>query len=92
MTQSANDAVVTANSAGNIVGWNRGAQVVFGYTEAEITGQPAPMLMPQRFRARYLDGMKRVHAGGERRLIGTTTEVAGLRKDGSEFPKVARAA
>jgi nitrogen fixation negative regulator NifL len=86
VARTANDAIVTADSTGNIVGWNQGAQVVFGYTDAEVSGQPLTMLMPQRFRDRYLDGVKRVQAGGEGRLIGTTAEVAGLRKDGGEFP------
>jgi PAS domain S-box-containing protein len=86
VARTANDAIVTADSAGNIVGWNQGAQVVFGYTDAEVSGQSLTMLMPQRFQDRYLDGVKQMQAGGERRLIGRTVEVVGLRKDGAELP------
>jgi PAS domain S-box-containing protein len=81
----ANDAIVTGDSAGIIVGWNRGAEKMFGYTQAEVIGQPVVLLMPPRFRKSHLDGMKWVEAGGEPRVIGRTVEVEGLHKDGSEL-------
>lgn len=86
LVQSSNDAIVTADSVGNIVGWNRYAQIVFGYTEVEVIGQPLTLLMPTRYRERHLAGMGRVLSGGEPRIIGKTVEVDGLRKDQSEFP------
>ncbi len=84
--QSANDAIITADSAGNIVGWNRRAESIFGYAEAEVNGQPLTLLMPTRYRERHLAGMRRVLSGGEPRVIGKTMEVQGLRQDRSEFP------
>jgi len=84
--QSVNDAIVTADNAGHIVGWNRGAEIAFGYTESEIRGRSLDMLMPERYRERHLAGMTRVQQGGTPRIIGTTVEVAGVRKGGSEFP------
>jgi diguanylate cyclase (GGDEF)-like protein/PAS domain S-box-containing protein len=86
ITQSANDAIVTADSAGNIVGWNRRAEVIFGYSEAEVMQQPLTLLMPERYRERHRAGMEHLRSGGETRLIGRAVELAGLRKDGSEFP------
>jgi PAS domain S-box-containing protein len=86
VAQSANDAIVTADSAGNIVEWNPSAARLFGYTDAEIRGQPLTRLIPERFRDRHREGMARVTAGGESRIIGKTVELAGLRKDGTEFP------
>jgi|SRR3989338_4926963 len=50
ITESANDAIITAAGTGNIVGWNPGAERLFGYTEAEIIGQPLAVLMPERVR------------------------------------------
>ena len=35
VAQSAHDAIVTADVTGTIVSWNRGAETIFGYTEAE---------------------------------------------------------
>ncbi|MBZ0104943.1 MAG: EAL domain-containing protein [Sulfuricella denitrificans] len=86
VTQSSSDAIVTADREGNIVGWNGGAEAIFGYSEAEANGQPLTILMPQRYRARHLAGMSRVLAGGETHAIGKTLELDGLRKDQSEFP------
>jgi len=86
VAQSANDAVISSNSKGNIVGWNRGAESIFGYSEAEVTGQPLTILMPSHFHDEHLAGMARVQSGGEKHIIGKTVEVQGLRKDGREFP------
>ncbi len=86
LVESANDAIVTADSVGNIVGWNRYAEIIFGYTEAEAIGQPLTLLIPTRYRERHLAGMGRVLSGGEPHIIGKTVEVDGLRKDQGEFP------
>ncbi len=86
VAQSANDAIITGAVAGNIAGWNAGAERLFGYTEAEIIGQPLTMLMPERFRNLHSEGLARVVAGGVPHVIGKTVELTGLRKDGSEFP------
>ena len=86
LAQAANDAIVSADSSGNVASWNPGAERLFGYTEAEILGQSLTLLMPERYRIPHLAGLARVAAGGERRLAGKLAELAGLRKDGSEFP------
>ena len=86
VTDSANDAIITADGAGTIVGWNRGAEKIFGYTEAESCGQSVTRLMPDSYRDRHLAGKDRVQAGGKSRIIGKTVELEGLRKDGTEFP------
>ncbi len=84
---TASDAIVTANSAGNIAGWNRGAETIFGYTDAEVSGRPLTVLMPRRYHDRHLAGMNRVLSGGMPHIMGIKTlELEGLRKDGSEFP------
>ncbi len=86
VAQSANDAIITADSDGIIVSWNRGAEKMFGYTEAEIRGQSLNRLIPQRLREQHVAGMKRVQTGGDHHVIGKTVELEGIRKDMSEFP------
>ena len=86
VTQSANVAIVSADNRGVILSWNKGATAIFGYAEAEVEGQPLTLLMPERYREAHLQGLKRVQAIGESRVIGTTVELHGLRKDGGEFP------
>ncbi len=86
VTYSANDAIITTDNAGNITGWNRGAETIFGYTETEVNGQPLTLLMPHRYRDQHFIGMNRVLSGGVSHIYDKTVELAGLRKDGSEFP------
>jgi diguanylate cyclase (GGDEF)-like protein/PAS domain S-box-containing protein len=84
---TAGDAIITSDSAENIVGWNRGAEMIFGYSEAEITGQPLTVLMPSRYRAPHRAGVRTLLSGGKPHIIGNgAIELEGLRKNGSEFP------
>lgn len=85
VTQSAKDAIITVNSDGTIMGWNLSAESMFGYPEAEVLGQQLDLIVPHQFRADFHDGLKRVQAGGARRVIGETVEPVGLCKNGSEF-------
>jgi diguanylate cyclase (GGDEF)-like protein/PAS domain S-box-containing protein len=56
--------------------------------ESEVSGRPLSILMPERFRPMHDAGIKRVAEGGREagKLLGTTVEVVGLRKDEREFP------
>ena len=83
---TANDAIVSADSTGNIMDWNPGAERIFGYSKIEAHGQPITLILPARHHQGHKSGMERVKTGGEKHVIGKTVEVEGLRKDGSEFP------
>jgi len=85
VTQSSSDALVNADSQGIIVAWNPGAEKIFGYSSAEIIGQPLEKLMPQRDRAAHPRYMKSALSGSESQVIGRLEELTGLRRDGSEF-------
>ncbi|MGD9853198.1 MAG: PAS domain S-box protein [Nitrospirales bacterium] len=84
--QTANDAIVLADAQGRITGWNRAAQSMFGYSEAEVFGQPLTLLMPSRYREAHVQGLKRVSTTNETKVIGKTVTLHGLRKNGEEFP------
>jgi len=43
--QSAHDAIVTSDQTGKILGWNHGAETLFGYTELEAMGQPLAIII-----------------------------------------------
>ena len=86
ITQSAHDAIVTSDSAGTIVGWNHGAETIFGYTEAEVLGQAVSVLVPERFLEAHLEALERVRLGGAQHIIGKTVVVSARRKGGAEFP------
>lgn len=77
-------AIITADTEGNILEWNEGAERAFGYTRAEALGLPLTELMPQRFRDRHTNGINRARTGRE--VVGKTLEYVGLNKAGNEFP------
>ncbi|HXG83231.1 MAG TPA: PAS domain S-box protein [Pyrinomonadaceae bacterium] len=86
VTESANDAIVAADSKGNIISWNNGAKRIFGYTDEEALNKQLTVLMPEVYREAHRLGMERYNQTGEAHVIGKTVELIGLRKDTSEFP------
>ncbi len=86
VTQSAKDAIITADKGGKIVFCNTAAYKMFGHREGELIRQSVSILMPQRFRAAHEKGMAKVVATGKSRLIEETIELFGITKEGSEFP------
>ncbi|MGB7859710.1 MAG: PAS domain S-box protein, partial [Acidimicrobiia bacterium] len=83
---SANDAIISIDGSGTVAMWNQGAEEIFGYTADEMVGQAITAVIPNRFRDAHSEGVQRVNAGGERHVIGHTVELAGLHRDGREFP------
>ncbi len=86
VAEAALDAIVLADIRGNIMSWSSGAEVIFGYTEAEVTGKSLTILMPASFRDAPLAGIERLRETGKRHRVGRTSELSALHKDGHEFP------
>ena len=83
LMQSATDAIILAGSDGNMIACNQAARDMFGRTSDEVIGQPLTLLMPDRYRSAHEAGIRR---SAPERLVGKTTELHGLKKDGAEFP------
>ncbi len=83
---TANDAILSADARGNITYFNPGAERIFGYASDEVIGQALTVLMPERFQEGHRAGLARYLATREAHVIGKTVELAGRRKDGTEFP------
>jgi PAS domain S-box-containing protein len=86
VAQTANDAIITVNSQGQIVFWNQAAESIFGYSAHDVVGKPLLFLMPERFRREHQEGIKRVASTGRSNMIGRTVEIVGLGRNGEEFP------
>src|SRR6267143_740272 len=46
IVEFSDDAIIGKNLNGIITSWNQGAEKIFGYTAAEVVGQPILMLIP----------------------------------------------
>jgi PAS domain S-box-containing protein len=84
--RSAKDAIIATDMHGRIAFWNAGAERLFGWTEAEMTGQDLDRIVPLSYRDAHRAGMERMRRTGEGRVIGKVVELSGLRKDGAEVP------
>lgn len=82
------DAIVTANTNGEIIDFNASAEQVFGWAREEIIGQTMEAtFIPQRMRDAHHNGMKRYLDTGKPRVVDAgRVELAALRKSGEEFP------
>lgn len=87
VVETSNSPIISADSGGRITYWNPAAERAFGYTASEILGKPLTLIIPERYRAGHEQGFARYLATGEARVIGKeAVELAGLKKDGTEFP------
>ncbi|MCS6291950.1 MAG: PAS domain S-box protein [Nitrospira sp.] len=86
VVQTAPDGIVLADGDGKIVSWNAAAERLFGHAEGEILGQSWTTIIPTRYREGHRLKLESVKAAGASAQAGTTIELHGLRKDGSEFP------
>ena len=86
VSDTANEAIVMANSQGQIVYLNKAAENAFGYATDEAIGAPLTILIPEKFHSAHQVGFQTYLATGKARVIGKTVELVGKRKDGTEFP------
>ncbi len=84
---SSMDAIITADSAGKITGWNEQATTIFDWPEAEVVGQSlAELIIPERYRQahnRSFDSAVKKRATG---VVSNRAEVVGIRRGGKEIP------
>ncbi|HET7343784.1 MAG TPA: PAS domain S-box protein [Methylomirabilota bacterium] len=83
---SAAEGILIVDEAGRIVIANAQVEKIFGYRQAELLGQPVEMLLPERLRGRHLGHRADYLADPRVRPMGRGLDLAGRRRDGSEFP------
>lgn len=86
VTESAIDAIISANNKGEIISWNQAATKILGFSEEEAVGQWVEIIIPERFHKAHRNGMDRFSKTGEAHAIGKTVELAARNKSGDEIP------
>jgi diguanylate cyclase (GGDEF)-like protein/PAS domain S-box-containing protein len=83
------DAHIATDFSGQIIQWNRQAEVIFGWTSEEALGlRLDETIIPVAYRDAHRRGMERMNTGiglpGA--VIGRRMEIAALQRSGDEFP------
>jgi len=81
------DAMVSMDEYGDIVEWNRQAEITFGWGRAEVIGKPlSGLIIPEKYRLRHSEGLVEYLRTGVGPVLNRSVELEALAKDGREFP------
>lgn len=86
LLESSPDAMVIVERAGRIALINTQAEVMFGYSREELTGQPIETLVPERHRLKHTAHRAKFLLQPRTRSLSAGLELYGLRRNGTVFP------
>lgn len=85
IVEQAPDAIIFSDRDGVIRVWNRGAEVIFGYTAAEVLGESLDVIVPERFRAAHWAGFRRAVEAGQTKYGNRVLTTRSTHKNGSKL-------
>ncbi|MDD5336509.1 MAG: PAS domain S-box protein [Rhodoferax sp.] len=81
------EAIVMVDDEGKFTCWNLAAERMFGYRREDVLGQEFHhVLASARYRAAFESSLAGFRATGTGPVVGKTTELIAMHKDGREFP------
>ena len=86
LLETAAQAILTVDAHGRIELVNSTAEKMFGYSREEMLGHPIEMLIPMQLRSVHQHHRADYFLHPHSRPMGIGLDLAGRRKDGSEFP------
>lgn len=86
LAQTASDAIVITDADGIVMFINEVGEKYFGHDAQELLGNSMEVLVPERNRERYCEGIEEIRLTGKGAFLAGTRQINGLRKDGTEFP------
>ena len=84
IVEAASEAVIFADREGRIRLWNRGAQLVFGFSAAEAVGERLDIIIPERLRRAHWDAYDRSLETGRTKHTDRVLTTRAVHKDGSK--------
>ncbi|MBN50605.1 MAG: PAS domain-containing sensor histidine kinase [Spongiibacteraceae bacterium] len=86
LIDAAADAILIIDHRAHIKVFNTAAEKLFQYESHEVLGKNIKVLMPEPYRTRHDDYIRRYLETGEARIIGKGREVQAIKKSGAIFP------
>jgi PAS domain S-box-containing protein len=86
ITETASEAIISADQTWTMVSWNAAATLMFGYEAPEALGTSFLKLLSSHCQAALTERLMQEGAAGHSRRLQTPLELIGIRQDGSEFP------
>lgn len=86
LAENATVAIFVIDEGSTIEFANPAAERIFGYTVAEMLGEPLDMLMPKDQRPLHDAGIRRYLETGRRNIAWEGVELPGLTRDGNRIP------
>ena len=81
------DGIITINESGEILGFNPAAEQIFGYSQQEVLGKNARILMPETVQDEYDASISRyLHTDQGKTISLRGFEVMAVRNNGELFP------
>lgn len=82
MVQQAGDAIIFVDRSGTIKVWNRGAEVIFGYSSVEARAAGLDIIIPEYLRAAHWAGFEQAMQAGHTKHGDRILTTRSVHKDG----------
>jgi len=85
IVEQAPDAIIFADCDGTIRVWNRGAEIIFGYSAAEVLGGSLDVIIPERLRSAHWEGFRKAIDTGLTKYVGRVLTTRSAHKNGNKL-------
>ena len=86
LIETAQEAIICIDESGSVRVWNHSAEKIFGYSKSEIMGKSITIIIPEKYKKKHEEGLKRFLQTGQASIIGKSIEIFGKAKEGIDVP------